>query len=243
MSRALPERRPTDLLITFSGMDGSGKSTQIETLCAEMTQAGMPVLKLAFWDDVAGLSKLRASFSHKFLKSTGEIGSPGKPARRNDKNNRAWYLLLLRSALYVLDALNLRRVVARVRKRHPGPIVFDRYIYDQLATLPLEHAITRAYARAILAIAPKPDVGYLLDAEPEQARERKPEYPIAFLYKYRRSYLELSGIAGLSVIKPLSQEGVQQEIRLQLQRCHKFCSGVEDPKIGLTQTAELDRPQ
>src|SRR5215467_1843161 len=102
MNRASQKRGPTGLLISFSGMDGSGKSTQIEALCVQMAQAGLSVLKLAFWDDVAGLSKFRASFSHKFLKSSGEIGSPGKPARRNDKNNRAWYLLLARSFLFLL---------------------------------------------------------------------------------------------------------------------------------------------
>jgi thymidylate kinase len=243
MSRAAQESRPTGLLISFSGMDGSGKSTQIETLCMHMTQAGLPVSKLAFWDDVAGLSKLRAGFSHRFLKSTGEIGRPGKPAFRNDKNNRAWYLLLARSLLYVLDALNLRRVVAKVRRRHRGAIVFDRYIYDQLATLPLEYAVMRAYARMILAMAPKPDLAYLLDAEPERARERKPEYPVAFLYKYRRSYLELSQIAGLNVIEPLSEEVVQREVIRRLQACGKFRAGVANPKIGLAPAAQLNTPQ
>jgi thymidylate kinase len=233
MNRASQKRRPKGLLISFSGMDGSGKSTQIGTLCEHMTQAGLSVLKLAFWDDVAGLSKFRASFSHRFLKSTGEIGCPGKPARRNDKNNRAWYLLLARSVLFLIDALNLRRIVAKVGGRHAGPIIFDRYIYDQLATLPLEHAITRAYARLILAIAPKPDIAYLLDAQPEQARARKPEYPIEFLYKYRESYLELSRIAGLIVIKPLSEVAVQCEISAELEGCQKFCAAV--PEIGLAE--------
>jgi thymidylate kinase len=242
MSRAAQESRPTGLLISFSGMDGSGKSTQIETLCTHLTQSGLPVLKLAFWDDVAGLSKLRAGFSHKFLKSTGEIGSPGKPARRNDKNNRAWYLLVARSLLYLLDALNLRRVVAQVRRRYGGAIVFDRYIYDQLATLPLDNGVTRAYARMVLAIAPKPDLAYLLDAEPELARERKPEYPLAFLYQYRRSYLALSQIAPLNVIQPLSQEAVQRQVIGQLQACGKFRAGVRNPKIGLAAAAQLNTP-
>jgi thymidylate kinase len=224
-------------------MDGSGKSTQIETLCRHMTRAGLPVLKLAFWDDVVGLSKLRASFSLRCLNSTGEIGSPGKPARRNDKNNRAWYLLLVRSLLYVLDALKLRRVVAKMRRSHRGVMVFDRYIYDQLATLPLEYAITRAYARMILAIAPKPDLAYLLDAEPELARERKPEYPVAFLYQYRQSYLELSQIAGLQVIEPLSQEAVERQVLGQLQACAKFLAGVRNPEIGLCPAAQLNTSQ
>src|SRR5437763_13594613 len=134
------------VLISFSGMDGSGKSTQIEALCSQLSQAGVPVLRLAFWDHVVGLPKWRAVFSHKFLKSDGRIGEPGKPARRNDKNNRAWYLLLARSALYVLDAWNLRAAVFKARRRNASVVVFDRYIYDQLATLPI-NSVTKSYAR------------------------------------------------------------------------------------------------
>src|SRR6266550_4420654 len=136
MPMSLDSRRTNcdqPVLISFSGMDGSGKSTQIETLCCQLVDAGIPVMRLAFWDNVVGLSKWRAAFSHKFLKSEARV------------------------------------------------IVFDRYIYDQLATLPLEYAAARAYARWVLSFVPKPDVAYLLDAEPEVARERKPEYPVDFL--------------------------------------------------------------
>src|SRR5438477_10105577 len=137
MPTSLDSRRTNydqPVLISFSGMDGSGKSTQIETLCCQLVDAGIPVMRLAFWDDVVGLSKWRAAFSHKLLKSDGRVGEPGKPAWRNDKNNRAWYLVLARSALYLLYALNLRRVVECARKSEARVIVFDLYIYAKLAT-------------------------------------------------------------------------------------------------------------
>ena len=210
------------VLISFSGMDGSGKSTQIEALCSQLSQAGVPVLRLAFWDHVVGLPKWRAAFSHKFLKSDGRIGEPGKPARRNDKNNRAWYLLVARSVLYLVDALNLRRVVKKARKSDAGVIVFDRYIYDQLATLPLENSVARAYARLVLSFVPKPDVAYLLDVEPEVARERKPEYPVDFLYKYRSSYYRLRDIAQLTLIEPQSQADAQAAIAARLDKCGRI---------------------
>ena len=210
------------ILISFSGMDGSGKSTQIEALCCRLVDGGIPVLRLAFWDHVVGLSKWRAAFSHKFLKSDGRVGEPGKPARRNDKNNRAWYLILARSALYLLDALNLRRVVGRARKSDARVIIFDRYIYDQLATLPLEHPMARTYARWVLRFVPKPDVAYLLDAEPEVARERKPEYPVDFLHKYRHSYLRLRDIADLALIEPQSQADSQAAIVRHLLQCGRI---------------------
>jgi thymidylate kinase len=200
-------------------MDGSGKSTQIENLCNQLTEAGLPFVRLEFWNNVVAFPRWRAGFSHKFLKSDGGVGAPGKPVNRNDKNNRAWYLILARSALFLFDALNLRRVIARTRANGAHIIVFDRYIFDQLATLPLERGVARAYARFILKLVPRPDVAYLLDAEPEVARERKPEYPLEFLYKYRRSYLCLRDLAGLTLIEARPQDEVRRAITQKLEKC------------------------
>jgi thymidylate kinase len=204
--------RREPVLISFSGIDGAGKSTQIAKLLAYLSEANLSVTQLAFWDHVVAFPTLRAGFSHKFLHSDGAIGSPDKPARRNDKNTQKWYLTIARSALFLTDAINLRRVFNKVKKQPVDFIVFDRFIYDQLATLPLQRSWARAYARVLVGIAPKPDVAYLLDAIPEAALARKPEYPLAFLHKYRNTYLRLREIAGLTLIDPLSPDEVHAMI-------------------------------
>lgn len=200
------------MLISFSGMDGSGKSTQIERLRSDLSNAGRSVRCLAFWDNVVAFRHLRAGFSHKFLHSDGQVGSPERPANRNDKNARKWYLTILRSILYLCDAVRLRRAVSDAMKGDDDVLIFDRFIYDQLATLPLDNVLGREYVRLILKIVPSPDVALLLDAEPEAARARKPEYPVDFLHQYRASYLQLSDLAGLTVIAPMALESVHEAI-------------------------------
>ena len=80
------------LLISFSGLDGSGKSTQIENLRLALNAAGLNTRLLAFWDNVVVGVKYREGFVHKVYKSERGIGAPGKPVNRRDKNMRGCIL-------------------------------------------------------------------------------------------------------------------------------------------------------
>jgi thymidylate kinase len=199
------------VLITFSGIDGAGKSTQIEKLREFLTAQGIAVQQMAFWDHVAVFRGARSGFSRHVLQSDGSVGTPERPAARRDKNLQTWPLFLGRSILHMLDVFNLWRVV-RKRRSAGTVIIFDRYIYDQLAALPMERWWARGFARLLLKVAPKPELAYVLDAVPEVARERKPEYPLEFMRKYRSSYLELCALAGLDLIPAGSPEEVHHAI-------------------------------
>ncbi len=193
-------------LVSFSGLDGAGKTTQIENLRAHLESRGVKTTLLAFWDNVVVLSRYREGFVHKVFKSERGIGAPGKPVNRRDKNVRGWHVNIARHGLYLLDALNLRRVIARARRSGVDVIIMDRYIHDELANLPLGNALTRGFVRFVAAIAPKPDVAYMLDADPHVARQRKPEYPLDFLIDSRKRYHKLAPMVGMTIIPPLALE-------------------------------------
>lgn len=206
------------VLISFSGIDGAGKSTQIERLHSRLGQAGLRVLRLAFWDNVVVLPRFRAGVSHKVLGGELGIGSPERPVARYDKNARKWYLTLGRSPLYFFDVLSLRKAVRRARSKDVDIIIFDRYIYDQIAVVP-GHALGQAYVRFLLKLSPRPDLAYVLDADPEAAVKRKPEYPLDFMRRYRKSYLKLASLAPEMVIVPaLDVDGVARVIAEEFRR-------------------------
>ncbi len=200
------------LLISFSGMDGAGKSTQIDNLRQYLGERGHRVKMLAFWDDVVVGTRYREGFVHKVYGSERGIGSPERPVERRDKNVRKWYLNLARHGLYLLDALHLVQVMRAARQSGADVIIVDRYIYDELANLPLSNPLSRAFVNGVSAIVPRPDVAYILDADPEAARARKPEYPVDFLHLCRSAYLALAQHLRLTVIPPLPLAEAQHEV-------------------------------
>jgi thymidylate kinase len=147
------------------------------------------------------------------------VGTPTEPVNRRDKNVQSWYMTALRFGLYFVDAVSLRTVVSRARRSDANVVIFDRYLYDELANLPLHNRIARAYVRLLLTLVPRPDISFILDADPVQARGRKPEYPLEFLYSSRASYLDLSDLAGgMTIIAPQPVQDVERQIWQQVLR-------------------------
>jgi thymidylate kinase len=200
-------------LVSFSGVDGAGKSTQIEALCASMRSAGLRFRVIRFWDEVAKLSVFREAAALGIFKSDSGVGAPGAPVNRRDKNVRSRFMTCVRLCLYLVDAISLKAIIDEVSRSNCDVVLFDRFIYDELANLNLDNPVVRIYIRVIMAIVPKPHVSYFLDADPVQARARKPEYPLEFLYVNRAAYLSLSRIVdGVTVIAPMPVDDVKREV-------------------------------
>src|SRR3569832_2275441 len=210
-------RRP--VLISFSGLDGAGKTTLITNLRELISRQGLQHELITFWDDVVVGTKYREGFVHKVYGSEQGIGAPDKPVERRDKNVRKWYLTVARHLLYLTDAIHLRFVVGRAEMNDSHVIIMDRYIYDELANLPIGNPISNMFIRLIQFIVRKPDIAYLLDADPEAARARKPEYPVEFMHKCRRAYFKLSRLLStFTIIPPLPLTDAKREVELAFTR-------------------------
>jgi thymidylate kinase len=100
-----------------------------------------------------------------------------------------------------------------LRTKDADFVIFDRYIYDQIVQVRARHWLARTYVRLLAATAPRPDAGFILDASPDEAFSRKPEYPLAFMHEYRGAFLALTKLVPeLIVIAPGSIDEVQRQI-------------------------------
>ncbi len=201
------------IVISFSGLDGAGKTTQIAALQEAVSLIELRSTLITFWDDVVVASRCREAFVHKVLGSEPGVGVPGRPVKRRDKNIRTGYLTVMRHLLYLADAVHLRIVLSRASHNREDVIILDRYLYDELANLPLDNRFSEAYARLLALIAPRPDLAFLLDSDPGAAHARKPEYSLEFMRQSRRSYFRLAQLVGdMTVIPPLGLEDARRAV-------------------------------
>jgi thymidylate kinase len=217
-------------IISFSGIDGAGKSTQIEDLKSWLRQSALQVATFSMWDDVVVGARWREFASHRAFGGDRGVGSPEKPLERRDKNVTSGPLELIRLCLYFADALSLWLRVRRLQHvKDVDVVIFDRYIYDELANLPLQRPLPRFMTRLILKLVPAPDFACILDTPPDIARSRKPEYPLEFLHRNRQAYLTLREFRDdLTVIVNSSVEETAMKIRTALLP-HLSASGASAP--------------
>jgi thymidylate kinase len=232
-------------LITFSGIDGAGKTTQIEYLSSCLQKQGLRVLRLSFWDDVAVWSGMRTGVGHRAM-------DPGRADQmaehsfspKNNKHIRKWYLTAARAGFYMLDVARLHRLLASEQVRNSDVVIFDRYIYDQIANIYSQSIAARIYGKLLLKQAPAPDLAFVLDASPAAAFARKPEYPLEFVYRNRQSFLRLRELVPqMIVISDAAAEDVRSEIYFHISQSRLAeCASTEE-KTDVAVASAVVRPQ
>src|SRR5688572_5073615 len=199
------------MLITFSGLDGSGKSTLIDYLKQSLEKDNQKVAVSHMNYDVGLYPALR--FLIKKLRggsrangAAGESHAPREHAFNGRFRTRAAklrYKLVwnkgLRFLIYPLDVLIFLFYRFYIEKVNGQVLIMDRYFYDTLVdvagagkSLPL---------RFLSWLTPTPNLGVYLDVSPEKAFARKNEYSVDYLNSRRRSYQKLmSGLPGVLVL-------------------------------------------
>jgi len=176
------------VLITFSGLDGAGKSTLISRLRTALEREGHAVTVLHMNDDIGVYAYLRWA-RNRLLRILGRAAPRGpRPTPGSGRGVR--HLLrrvrhavvwskAVRRCVYPIDLLLFALYRLYLEKWAKRILITDRYFYDTLVDVADE-----AHVRwnALLArLTPTPDVPLFLDVPPEQAGHRKNEYPLEYL--------------------------------------------------------------
>ncbi len=199
------------VLVSFSGLDGAGKSTQIEKLVSALRRENKRVKLVVMYDDISVARWIRSRFGSKRSKVHRPLVRTEKAEFRMDKNYHSPSRFVGRMLVYVLDALRLRWVWLRsVVSGKWEVLVFDRYVYDSLVNLLAFNSgrMLLLYCKLVSAIAPRVNVPVFLSAPPEVCFERKREYPLDYLRRRHEAYR----IFFSSVVSGVEVDGSVEEV-------------------------------
>ena len=194
------------MLITLSGLDGAGKSSQARIL--EQAFHGSHIRTRILWS---------RSGSSPFMSAATKLGKlclriPEDPHSTNQKRI-ALRMRSFRSSrvrfvwiwLASLDLLGTYGLHVRFWLSRGWVVICDRYVYDAIAewSAYFENAswMDSRLARWLMDLTPHPGKGYVLDLSVEDSSARSgDESPASFLACKRRAYLELARRRGLRLM-------------------------------------------
>jgi thymidylate kinase len=189
------------VLITFSGLDGAGKSTLIDYLQGALEAERRPVVVLHLNDQV-GVYALLRSLRDRVRGQRGDQLAPGAPDPRSQKLQRPpagglrgalgglraalLWNKPLRRLLYPFDLLVFLCYRAYLEKVRGRVLIMDRYFYDTLVDV--ANGRDGPWTRLLERITPMPTVPVFLDISPEESFRRKGEFSIEYLRRRSDAY-------------------------------------------------------
>jgi thymidylate kinase len=175
-----PRRRRGPLVITVSGMDGSGKSSAAELLRERLTASGVPAE--VSWGRLGSESEVLdplAAPVKRLLRRRGTVADPvaaGGPgvSKTQDPREASGRRRPVSSVWILLVAVANLRTYRRATAGRRATIVCDRWITDALVDLELRYGRHRGAAWILRRLGPRRDLGILLEIDATTAAARKP---------------------------------------------------------------------
>lgn len=179
-------------LITFTGLDGSGKTTQLEILKKKLTEKKIPF---------SSFHIINFSLANRLIKKTQ------KKENSSAKTSANKITLFLRKIFLLVDLVRFRFFLKSMQKKKNIFLLADRYFFDQIANIfflsqkpiPLQRPFWQKMAENFLIL---PTIGFYLSISPKnvQERKRKPEQNSDYLEKKKIILDKLSADWNLTII-------------------------------------------
>lgn len=201
-------------IISISGLDGSGKSTQIQLLKEQLEKQGK---KVFYFHAIA------FSFPRKIKEFKNEYCLICRFTNACKKNNSTqeksvtsatWLQIQLRKIALTIDIFRFKSFVKKLSKEGYDYLLSDRYFYDSIINIAyLEAKSQKLKAKSCI---PRPDFAFYLNADPESImqRDRTPDQGLDYLNKKKDLLNQAATVWNLKIINGnRNKEEIFEEIK------------------------------
>ncbi len=159
------------MVVSFSGIDGAGKTTQITRLEAYCTQHNICYTKK--WSKARGTPGIM--FLKNLVRRDKKMDTEAKLEYREQVYKNGWKRKVLLTAS-LLDLCWYWGIYFRILRRKCPLLILDRYIWDTYVEVSTEFGIEnlkdRLLWKLVKAVAMKPDKGIILTIPAEESLRR-----------------------------------------------------------------------
>jgi thymidylate kinase len=191
LSTAADFVRPGGLIITFSGVDGAGKSTVIEHVKERLEKK---------WRKRVVVIRHRPSVLP--ILSAWQYGKKGAEARSvqnlpRQGQNFSLSSSLVRFGYYYLDYIVGQVVIWLKHTRRGHVVLYDRYYFDFINDGRRSNInLPARFTQALYAFVNKPKLNFFLYADPQEILRRKQELSASTITQLTQQYKSLFGALG-----------------------------------------------
>lgn len=204
------------VVITFSGMVGSGKSVCSKYVGGNLAERGLPVYYLRFrFVSLKSFFEKKTGFS-KFVFKEKTI--PERSLRFKNFKLRS-NLSFLGAMAYYAWRSGLFSLLIKVRYSNDIVLV-DRYIYDYLVQYRLEERRYWPLFRRFLKLLPRPDLAIVLLADFETVQRTRPFYAPEYIQLNLANYRLLKEICPEVVV--IEDNSVREKIEAAYARVESY---------------------
>lgn len=185
------------MIISFSGLDGSGKTTQALYLLSFLKQRNIKVqyIHIINW---SLMNKLGRKFSN------------ANSIKRKEKSTKKKYmislLLISRKLVLIIDILRFYIYFKFFANTKKQVFIFDRFFYD-LGVQAVYNGLMGKHLEFIYwRLVPTPTIAIFLDVVPELAQEREGEHSSEYFRLKRQLYTDRENLWKVKKINVSSTE-------------------------------------